>query len=265
MAVIDAVPGVKVSICINGQPVEEYEDSGEEIDGPLASKTVVKYIEAISDAEFTINTTALPAFEKHRKTRDDILVDTKIDGTWVRGRFQRYAKPNSSAPWSIPMEGVSGVNGAGKSTISAFKFTAIEIGKFANTLTTGVLINSQLRPRIRRRLMKTRRLQRTWGKYVLRFSVLRSWEKATPKENLAWLKRLRLRSPRKLSRAALSHTAPRKSKLSGIATTVLMAVALVSKRYHLVTKLASVSILTGKTRPWLALCFGIAPKVRGIL
>ncbi|KFY49060.1 hypothetical protein V495_00779 [Pseudogymnoascus sp. VKM F-4514 (FW-929)] len=127
MAVIDTVPGVEVSILINGQPVEEYVDSGEEIDGPLASKTVVKYIEAISDAEFIIKASALSAFYQHRKTKDDILVGVEIDGARVRGCFQRHAKSKKSAPWSKIIEGASGLNGAGRRTISAFKFTAVEI------------------------------------------------------------------------------------------------------------------------------------------
>lgn len=132
MAVNDAVPGIEVSILINGKPVEEYEDSGEEIDGPLASKTVVKYIEALSDTEFTINTDAFPAFDEYQEKRDDILVDTRIDGLWVAGRFRRYANSDKSAPWNIRLRGASGMNGAGRPTIRAFKFTAIEIGKSAN-------------------------------------------------------------------------------------------------------------------------------------
>lgn len=141
MAVIDAVPGVEACILINGRPVEEYVDSGEEIDGPLASKTVVKYIEAISDAEFTIRTNGLPTFNKHKKKGNDFLVAASIDGIRVRGCFVQHAKSKKSAPWSVLIEGASGVNGAGIRTISAFKFTAVEIGKLAsNALSARELI-----------------------------------------------------------------------------------------------------------------------------
>ncbi|KFY34976.1 hypothetical protein V494_06311 [Pseudogymnoascus sp. VKM F-4513 (FW-928)] len=131
MAVIDAVPGLEVSVCINGQPVNEYEDSGEEIDGPLASKTVVKYIEATSDAEFTINVTIDPAFDAHRGTRDDLLVDAKIDGKWVAGRYRDCTANNERTNWTTVLDGIRDYE-ADRQTIRAFKFTTVEIVEIAD-------------------------------------------------------------------------------------------------------------------------------------
>ena len=131
MAVIDTVPGVEVFILINGQPVEEYEDSGEEVNGPLASKTAVKYIEAISDTEFTIKATVHPAFDKHRRTRDDLVVDAKVDGKWVGGRFRNCTRHKIFTPWNMVLEGMLD-NVPGRETISAFTFTTVEIGLFTN-------------------------------------------------------------------------------------------------------------------------------------
>ncbi|OBT84583.1 hypothetical protein VE02_06329 [Pseudogymnoascus sp. 03VT05] len=131
MAVIDAVPGVEVSICINAQPVREYEDADEVIDGPLASETVVKYIEAISDAQFTINVTVHPTFDEHRRTRDDLLAQAKVDGKWVDGRFRDCAIHERFTPWNMLVEGIIN-HEVGRETISAFTFTTVEIVEVAD-------------------------------------------------------------------------------------------------------------------------------------
>ena len=89
----------------------------------------MKYIEAISDAEFMINTTGLPAFKKHRTEKDDVLVGVKIDGVSVKGRFKNHAELNKSTPWNIPIEGAAGIDEDGRTTTSAFRFAAVEIGK----------------------------------------------------------------------------------------------------------------------------------------
>lgn len=127
MAVVDAVPGVEVSIWINGQPVTEYEDVGEEVDGPMAPKTVVKYIEAISDTEFGVNVSVLPIFKEHKQTKDDLLIKAKVDGRWDAGRFMKFGKSNTR-PWKVLLEGVTGADVLGKGTMSPFKFAAINIG-----------------------------------------------------------------------------------------------------------------------------------------
>jgi hypothetical protein len=63
MAVLDTLPGVTVSINVDGQPLPEYKDDTEEetLDGPVAeyqtARTVCKYVEAISDKEFCIKMT----------------------------------------------------------------------------------------------------------------------------------------------------------------------------------------------------------------
>lgn len=127
MAVIDTVPGVNVSIWIDGKPVKEYEDASEEADEPLAAKTAVRYIESISDTEFAIHVSVLPTFEGHRQTNDDILVKAKVDGKWRTGRFMPFWN-SDTRPWNTLLEGISGVDASGHGTVSLFKFAAINIG-----------------------------------------------------------------------------------------------------------------------------------------
>lgn len=131
MAVIDAVPGIEISICINGQPVKEYEDSDQEVDGPLASTTAVKYIEAISDREFTIKVTVHPAFDEHKGTREDLLINAKVDGKWVAGHYRDCAANNKFIPWNTVLDGMVQIE-AGRETIRAFTFTTVDIGLSTN-------------------------------------------------------------------------------------------------------------------------------------
>jgi len=60
MAVLDGLPGLEVFVCIDGQPIQEYNDDEEEevAQTPVAeyqaAKTVSKFVESISDKEFSI-------------------------------------------------------------------------------------------------------------------------------------------------------------------------------------------------------------------
>jgi hypothetical protein len=62
MAVLESLPGLTVSIHVDGQPLPEYEDHTEEEtpDGPVAeyqaARTVCRYVEALSDKDFCIKT-----------------------------------------------------------------------------------------------------------------------------------------------------------------------------------------------------------------
>jgi hypothetical protein len=128
MAVIDAVPGVEVSIWIDGQPVKEYEDADEEVDGPLAPNAVVKYIEAISDTEFTIKPTVRPAFWAYRQTAYDLAFIVQVDGKRVAGTFWQAAHASHFVPWDFPLEGFYSTDAIGRPTLRPFKFAEVEIG-----------------------------------------------------------------------------------------------------------------------------------------
>ncbi|OBT63950.1 hypothetical protein VE03_05969 [Pseudogymnoascus sp. 23342-1-I1] len=134
MAVIDTLPGVTISISINGQPVEEYVDVdvGEEVDGPQAPKTVVKYIEAMSDAEFAIQTSIFPAFRAHRQTINDIAFQVNVDGEWVAGRCWQDAFGDLYPSWDGKIEGFSSKDATGRPTVNPFKFAEVKIVEVAD-------------------------------------------------------------------------------------------------------------------------------------
>ncbi|KAH6875378.1 hypothetical protein BKA58DRAFT_119998 [Alternaria rosae] len=88
MAIASEHPGLEVTICVDGQPLPEYEDDDED----PAPKTTTKYIEARSDRHFSIVTRFKPPFptEYHVRTWlsiDGIGMDRRL---WLReGLFER--------------------------------------------------------------------------------------------------------------------------------------------------------------------------------
>lgn len=131
MAILEALPGVVVSISINGQSVKEYEDAGEEVGGPSEPKTVVKFIEAISDAEFAIKASVLPAFRENRQTIYDLAFQLNIDGNWAAGCCWQESIEGVYSPWNTQIEGFHRKDATGRSTLNHFKFADVEIGRFA--------------------------------------------------------------------------------------------------------------------------------------
>lgn len=61
MAVIEALPGVEVTIEVDGQPLHEYIDA--DSDEAEDSRTVTRYVEAQNDQVFRIACTVTPRFE----------------------------------------------------------------------------------------------------------------------------------------------------------------------------------------------------------
>jgi hypothetical protein len=67
MAIFPGLPGVEVTILINGMAVWEYDDDDEvdfkpdELSQYQALKTISKYIESMTDEEFTIQVSSLEA------------------------------------------------------------------------------------------------------------------------------------------------------------------------------------------------------------
>ena len=78
MAVIDEVPGLKVEIVVNRDPVLEYKSNDEE----AKSTRVTNYIEATSGAEFRLDYTFSNFTAKH-----GVCAFIKLDGKSAEGRF----------------------------------------------------------------------------------------------------------------------------------------------------------------------------------
>lgn len=93
MAVLDKIPGIEVTVQINGQDVVEYDDpDASELD--KSCPTSSKYIESIDDAEFTIQYKVTNeyrwGYKKHR-----LSFIPSVDGFPISGRLFSEDKPVS--------------------------------------------------------------------------------------------------------------------------------------------------------------------------
>ncbi|KAL2063579.1 hypothetical protein VTL71DRAFT_5384 [Oculimacula yallundae] len=83
MAVLNLVPGLEVYVKIDGISLQEYDDDDEiqvgisPVDQYKSSRTVTKYIESVTDKEFTVETSLAPGFVI---TSDALLTPIRIDG-----------------------------------------------------------------------------------------------------------------------------------------------------------------------------------------
>jgi hypothetical protein len=76
MAITESHPRLKLTISIDNVALEEYTDEDEE----LQPDVVVKYIEAVSGPEFSIDCElSLPW------PHQSLMLDVIVDGKWVRG------------------------------------------------------------------------------------------------------------------------------------------------------------------------------------
>jgi len=88
MAILNKLPGLEVTININGVPLQEYKQDSDDLyeASPGLSgewqdaRTVCKYIEAATDTEFSIVVTGEPEFER---SSPSLICALYIDGKWV--------------------------------------------------------------------------------------------------------------------------------------------------------------------------------------
>jgi len=83
MAVLDLVPGLEVTVCVDGQLLEEYSEDGYEevptgeVAQHKATRTVTRYIESTSEKEFVVHISAAKGFTMDC---DGILWNIRTDG-----------------------------------------------------------------------------------------------------------------------------------------------------------------------------------------
>lgn len=133
MAILNKLPGLEVTINVNGVPLQEYEEDSSDLyeASPGLSgewqdaRTVSRYIEAATDTEFSIVVAGEPEFER---SSPSLLCDLYIDGKWVWGPI--FTEPSLRKPtFRNETKGiyVSMPTGSGDhSLLKKFKFAKIE-------------------------------------------------------------------------------------------------------------------------------------------
>jgi hypothetical protein len=153
MAVLDTLPGLTVSIHVDGEPLPEYEDDTEEEtpDDPVAqyqvARTLCKYVEAISDKEFCIEMSLDPPY---RMDCPALVFPCWIDGNLAdevvlhQAEFPKEIRRGRViSPVGTALDGV-GVEAPGvknREFLKKFKFVKIETCMFFPRTTVCFLIH----------------------------------------------------------------------------------------------------------------------------
>jgi hypothetical protein len=144
MAVLDSLPGIEVSICINGEVVKEYiqgeddhqvEEGDQILDDEEVSKhqkkvEVVKYIEASTGGEFVIRLGAKHPFDPTGRTLE---FDVFVDGKCLNGMIMA-ANTFKEGASSFVFKGRMFPTRTGM-TIKSMKFAPIDMSKASSHLT----------------------------------------------------------------------------------------------------------------------------------
>jgi hypothetical protein len=145
MAIQDDTPGLEVVVCMDGKPLEEYDNDEEEEAKPglqtgvmkyQAARTVTKYIESVSDQEFIIQCNLAPPFKMDCAC---LWIEVRIDGRKLASTLilKSYNLDNFSGDcvakrFQTRVDGmlVEAPGNAGRQLLKKFKFTKIETSKF---------------------------------------------------------------------------------------------------------------------------------------
>jgi hypothetical protein len=145
MAIQDNIPGLEVTVCIDGKPLEEYDNDEEEEAKPgldpevmkyQAARTVTKYIESVSDQEFIIQIKLAPPFKMDYAC---LSTSVQIDGRKVASpliqkidNLDRFSGDCVVTEFQRRVEGklVEAPGNAGRELLKKFKFAKIETSKF---------------------------------------------------------------------------------------------------------------------------------------
>ena len=112
---------IKVTIIVNGQELKEYDD--EDV-GNDDQNSVSKYVEATSDAEFKIITSA-PRW--YQLTSDAVRMDICLDGVYVDNRLLLKDDADRINAWQRDIDGAKRFDGS-RWEVKPFKFCEITAG-----------------------------------------------------------------------------------------------------------------------------------------
>ncbi|KAE9368744.1 hypothetical protein N431DRAFT_494139 [Stipitochalara longipes BDJ] len=130
MAVLEGLEGIEVTVCVDNQALREYDDDEvEKQSGAIgeyqASKTVSKYIEAVTGKEFTISLAVRAPYKMDCPT---LVFQINLDGSKVARPMLRKSQYQYRLGWERVTSGVKHqLDGASKRcSIRHFRFAEIQ-------------------------------------------------------------------------------------------------------------------------------------------
>jgi hypothetical protein len=122
MAILDALPGVAVSISVAGMELTEFEDNQGNMEGPLAGKTVQRCLASVSGSEFAINLKVSSSFVFDCP---NIVFRVFVDGEFIVGKYCERWKILDSH-WTSTVPGIYSVLPDGSDGLRKFKFNSVK-------------------------------------------------------------------------------------------------------------------------------------------
>ncbi|KFY34975.1 hypothetical protein V494_06310 [Pseudogymnoascus sp. VKM F-4513 (FW-928)] len=122
MAICKDLKGVSVSITINGNKVTEYEAPMDETQHHHPKKTVLRYIEAISGANYSILNEISPSY----KMKSSLAFQVQVDG-WTLPADPLFIRSKYSGAWIRTIDGKEQVDYKGRRWKKPFKFSSLNI------------------------------------------------------------------------------------------------------------------------------------------
>lgn len=112
-----SVPGVQVQICVDGEPLREYDDPNDE---ELPYKTLLKYIEAISGAQLSIRFATDRSYPYRNLSLE---AEIWLDGKWIETALFSWKDLRDRPIWSDGLAGYCIFDEANKKWfVKAFTF-----------------------------------------------------------------------------------------------------------------------------------------------
>jgi hypothetical protein len=133
MAILQGLPGIRVTVCVEREEVHEYDDNEDEVKpGEVgqyqASKTVSKFIESTPGQVFAIN---LSAGSPYKFDCGSLAFVIFADGRKVyKPLLQKkdyYIRPG----WKRRIDGIQSEGSGGECMLRPFKFAAIKTSKLS--------------------------------------------------------------------------------------------------------------------------------------
>jgi hypothetical protein len=136
IAVHDDIESIGVAVRMNGQDIREYETENDDSTHDVAAVrdhedrwTVTKYIESVTDANFSIKLLVHP---EYHATSPKLGFNVWVDGVVVR-ELHVAEQHFKTSTWQYEIDGAISMQRSGNSALHKFKFSKIETGKLRSS------------------------------------------------------------------------------------------------------------------------------------
>lgn len=125
MAILKSLRGIEVSICVDDEPLVEYDDRNAQIQ--LA--TILKYVKVVPDKEFVVKITI---DRSYKWTSPGLHFRVKVDGTIIECHNllrEEFEEIHRDYPFIHESIGAYGTDN-GEQVVSPFKFSKLHLSEW---------------------------------------------------------------------------------------------------------------------------------------